>query len=646
MDTLNTQYTPIVPLIIAGNTEEAIRIINQGIFDISEHSEGGRNLLALALSLGRYNIADRLIQFSQENNIHFPIYEKIEGFKTTDCVYDVIFDKPLLNGLCHFIVKHNLSFEQFDFASYCRIINFNKFDEDDYHFTLFRKICSLNKDHIKKLDPINTIISLGKIGNKKLIKMYYEICDFDKLPINEHPSFKLLKDVCINSPKYSDHHTCYINELFSHNINENKIKRLSSLINDIQDDYSFRLAFNYKNKGILEQLSHIFKNNNKHLYIDSLIPYHEYQHVFNILSSFVGNQLNQIPLNEQHRHFKKRYLTEWPTFYFKNKSYAQINKYIDLELGKENETNIKNIINQFNLIGLSFAKDIKPQEIIIILNRFASEIKEIFPIQDNNLANQQLWINFFSHSQFPHNLPIEEEGSLSIRYFKDKMFLNVYYHAYDHEKTLSTLIHEYTHFMQFNSQTAENFSNTELLKLQKESYKWVDFSKEDFSHYFLVQVCDKWEDLSDLIQENNLFLINKITSLLDKPWEKFGEELIKSAQFMFSKDEYPDTENRFNEKVMHYLPLVKIYQESQQQQQFSYEYYLWKKNRKNERYLNNPIEIHARFNQALHGQITNSDAIELAINPKKLEAMKSMIKSFNHTYLNIFQDNIKKKVKI
>lgn len=637
---------PLIPLLEENKSEEILQHIKNGNFDPLEISENGRSLLAAAILLKKYNIADVLVQYSKNNNIIFDLNN--QKYKNRSIIDDIIDDKDNLEGAYIFFKRHdlNINANAFDFLKNAKYAINNGLEKNQGHLSYFRKICDLNKHHITALDPIQTIMQLGNIGSNKLIEIYYDICGFNNLQLNSHPSFILLKDVLLNAQKYCDSQV-YVssNENNSH-INQEAIGELSKILENINSHSEFNKYFK-GNKDInacLSRVCNTFSTNYSSRY--NLEPYREYNNLRNVISEFSKKQL--IGIDEPSK-VVKAYLHEWPIHYFNGKSYANTSRNnMELTVNANNDKKLKDIVKKYNLLGISFSKNIDASLIISIFEKFDSTVKTVFPIEDEHIGNNQIWFNFSSPKQQKRN-----ENRTNIGFFTntniEKKFIDTCISSEDVEKSVSILVHEYTHFMQFNNEDSKKFSYESLDVLGKESYKWVEFKKEDFANFFLTNILKDFYFEPSFWDEHKDYLINSLTSAIDiyAPLEQFSEKFLSNIDKLLTSDEG----NRMHRILGDVLPenrfLVGAYYITEQDKVCSYEYTLWSYyDRKGKStYWIKPQEIHARFNQDLIADKTTQINKHVIINPKKLDAMKEMLQYFNNTYTDKLVSSNKKRSK-
>jgi hypothetical protein len=646
----NLNKNALIPLILEGKKDEVISSIKNGNFDPSEISGGGRNLLYVALLKDEYDIADVLTQYAQKNNFVFNLINQRNDDSIVD---DFFYQDKSLNKLFNFIKKDNLEIKKFDFLWHCVVFNANKADEEEA-LSNFKQNCILLKDHITKLDPIKTIIQLGDIGNGDLIELYYNICEFDKLPINKHPSFKLLTDVLVNSPKYFDYNIYTANQKNS-NTPKKEISNLKKVLNNINNEKSFNKYFKGK-EHISASLSKIYLHNHHYNYdpksiqqMYNLDANNEYNNVFSILSKFHHENVGEINLPSL---FTKFYLEEWPIAYFSGKSYARRNTFNEktTNINEENNIKINELIHKYNLLGFSFAKDLKAEDVLSVFEKFTSRIKKLFPIEGEHIGNNQVWFNFSSTGQIKRNENSSRKGFYS-EASSPETIINAEIHPDRIDDTVDTLVHEYTHFMQFNNNEAKEISLKSLDALKKEAYKWIDFPKEDFSNYFFNEAFGQYPIFSDLIEKNKSFLTKSFIDALDEPLNNFKDRFLNKIRPVFSSDDADDAqwlEKKANEILTETLFVINIYKTSQDKKDWSFEGYLWNYQDHNTRkeYWATPIEIHARLNSDLN-IVQSGISKPINVSPKKLDAMKEILEYFNNTYVDkLVSSNKKRKLKI
>lgn len=638
---------PLIPLFEENKTEEILQHIKSERFDPLEISENGRSLLAVALLLGKYNIADNLMQYHKKNNIAINLNNM--KYKNESIIRDIIDNKDLLEGMYIFFKRHNLNINicKFDFVNSCRLIANAKLEKNKEYLSCFRKVCEAHKNNINALDPLKTIMKLGKIGSHQLIEIYYDICDFNNIDLTAHPSFILLKDVLVNAPKYFNSQVYVSSNENSNHINKEAIIDLSKILEEIKDNVKFNKYFK-GNKDINACLSRIcYTTSLNYSTLYNLEPYTEYVNLSMIINDLSNKKLMGI---DDAAKLVKTYLEQWPIHYFNGKSYADcFNDVNDIELtvNEHNDRQFNTIITKYNLLGISFSKDIEPSLIISIFEKFDSAIKNIFNLENEYIGNNQIWFNFSSRLQEKRdqqrgNNGFFRHGNLEIK----QMFIDTLVSSEDINKMVSILVHEYTHFMQLNNDESKKISNDSLHDLGREAYKWVEFSKEDFANFYLKYILEGFGFSQSFFCLHKKLLIESVVSSLDIdiPLSMFPEKFLNKIDNLLDSDEGQQLHTILNNIVPKNLNLVKAYYISEQERSCSYEFTLWMNYDKEAKqyYWCQPVEIHARLNENLLFQKIGEIDSTIIINPKKLEAMKDMIENFNEIYLNNYLTNNKK----
>lgn len=620
------QFVPLIPLMLEGKTDHVITLINKGNFNPEETSENGRNLLCVSLILNQLSIAETLVKFANSNDTNF-------NLENTDIIEQVINDKELLIQTSRFIKKNNLLLGEFKFTYLGWIANNSEHLSNPDYFMAFKNLCLDNLDSIKKLDPFQTIMELGFIGNKKLIELYYNICEFNTLPIQQNPFFGLLKQVCLNAPQYFDYHSCSLPaKKTDWQINIDAMTALDKMFDTLVKPELFRQFV------ISFQLTKcLSKPPNTHTRairpVDQFNKYLE-THQLGETIAIVAKKAIMYDKNL----FTKEFLLEWPLLYFKNKSYIQDHFYERqwaLTLTQAENKLVTAAVEKYNLLGFGFAKNISVEKALGILEEFVLDVKKVFPIQGDNLGNGQLWINLCSESQHNRLASGLIQGAVSFT-DSDNMLLTIKYSEYNHEDTISTLLHEYTHFMQFNN---PNSAEIALSDLTQEAFKWAEFSKVDFASVLLYEISKGLIWAQELVEENQPQLVATMSNLLEHPIENFKP----SCQHRF-KSINEDISELIQNSIDHIFYMVEIYYKNQECKKSSYEHQLWdyydKKFPKgyDRNYWKKPVEIHARLNQDLLRLINGKEAF--SVNPKKLNCMKDMIQSYNQLYVDNFNNHI------
>lgn len=174
----------------------------------------------------------------------------------------------------------------------------------------------------------------------------------------------------------------------------------------------------------------------------------------------------------------------------------------------------------------------------------------------------------------------------------------------------------------------------------------MDFSKEDFANFYLKYILEGFGFSQSFFESHKKFLIQSVVSSLDIdiPLNMFTEKFLNKIDNLLDSNEGQRLHAILNNIVPENLNLIEAYYISEQERLCSYEFTLWMNYDKELKkyYWCQPVEIHARLNENLLFQKIDEINNTIIINPKKLEAMKGMIESFNEIYLNNYLNNNKK----
>jgi acetolactate synthase small subunit len=626
----NQNIISLVPLLEENKSIETLQAIESGNFNIYEVSEKGNNLFSLAFYYKEFSVADKLLEFNKDNNQLFllEIDKKLSEFLFESLMYnsDTFFER--LTEYKNFINRNNIVLhvdfnEIINTLAYYDTSIFNKLE----NIELLKFFLKDSINDIKNLDQVDTIKNIASLKCPNLLKMYYEICEFDKLPIQEHPSFKLLKDVATHPTKYYDLYVISKDpdrENLEYNIEKQSILKIKNEFEKIERVKDFSKYFK---KG-RDFLPDIFK---LHYipYFDRLLtsPGMEVDRIHSAIHS-----LNESVLVENQEKFLNYYLTNWPISYFAHKAKNHENIMSD-----DQKAELNKILTQYSLSNIFIHKDKDIDQIIKLINESINEIKVQFNLEDNEIGNNELSLIFND---------INKQKEQTLGYFSDSNKSINFSNGSSNEENISIFIHEYTHYLQYQDKTLIH----KLEPLGQLSKEWVDYQIKDFSeNLFNYLAIDYYKDINNNQKENWLLFIE---SAIEKCQD--GESLFnfikKESSYLFKEEDYKFFKD-YN--FANAIKIVDIYYETQKNKDHSYEYYLWDNYEKNKllisngkkknhrEYWNSPLEIHARLNQDLYEERKNKTYS--SINPAKLEQMKAMIQSFNEMFIYKVKD---KKLKL
>lgn len=619
----------LAPLLEENKTQEAIQVIESGNFNIYELSEKGNNLFTLAFYYEEFTIAEKLLNFN--TNVHQKFSLEIDNFISL-YLFEKAIVKPenffqMIEKYKAFINNHNIVLN-LDF--------YEALDAMDYYgedsISLFKKVDNINllkfllKDSIKdikQLNPIDTIKIISKLKSPNLLAMYYEICEFDTLPIQEHPSFKLLKDVVTHPTKYYDFYVFSQDpdrENLEYNIEENSILKIKNEFDKINRAKDFSKYFK-KGKSFLPD---IFKLH-RIPYFDRTLPIPAIE--VNRIHSAIHN-LNENVLVENQEKFLNYYLINWPIHYFPGKSKNHENL-----INEDQVFQLKQILSKYSISNIVIHKDKDIEETIKIIKESANEIKFQFNLEDHEVGNHDLSIIFYHINQ-------NQESMLA--YFYDKNKSISFCNNLSYKDNVSIFIHEYTHYLQFQDEILMK----KLEELGKLSKEWISYAQKDFAeNLFNYIAVDYYENI---LHSKKVDWLSLIEYSIEKCHD--GETLFnfikKESSHLFTSEDY----NCFKQyNFEHAIIITDIYYQTQKNKDYSYEYYLWENLEKNRIlpskhkkksdsiYWNAPLEIHARLNEDLYEERTNETYT--SINPAKLKQMKSMIQNFNEMFVSRIREN-------
>lgn len=616
----------IFPFLLNKETEKVLTMLDSPYCNLDVKTAKGNNLLTLAVYLGEFEVAEKLITFNTIEKTQFT-YQFKEN--SNHLFYEMLTDKETFDKYSAFFKLHDINLDLNFLESINNIVSSGT--------TLFNEIKNIKKlkllfkssvEDIKKLDPFEVIQRVAKTNCPNLLDLYYDICDFNNLPIQEHPAFKLLADVSTNPTKYYDYYVLSQDEeiqSIDYNINKKALIKISNKLKKIKTSTDF---YNYLNKNstFLEDVSAIQKQsycNEKKIYNlgfkNSKTPQIEVNHIYNSIEYINENCIVKKPDN-----FLHYYLSAWPTNYFKNKIHHKENNH---------NSDIKKTFDKYNFNTLFIAKDSDFSNIVSSINEAMKGIKTLFGL-NNNIAGLGLNLTFKSlpsatgfYQAFHKNLTISNQ-------------MNNY-------ETTSAIIHEYTHHMQFQDRFIKP-----LIEIDNSIKDWVDYPVHEFSKYLL-------KDLSKNNPEN---LINNN----QKQWLKLIEKSISTCRNVKESLDFIEHESKslFNSETSYQYfvdynlkseitsNLIDLYYISQERKDYAYDYYVWQKNDEyiknassdfshiQDNYWVSSTEVHARLNQALYEEKTKQTYNE--INPLKLEQMKKIILSYNKQFSELFKKNIEK----
>lgn len=308
----NENIIKLVPLLEGQNGAKALHAIESGNFDINEVSEKGNDLFKVAFYYGEFDVAKKLLSFNTENNqifslnigsdISTPLFDGML-YRSQNMSKDMLHE---MDAYKNFIEINNVILK-LDFTEVINVLN-------SYDASIFNRVdyiqrlkYFLDDADIKQLEPVTTIKQLSKLKCSNLLQLYYDICEFEQLPIQEHPSFKLLKDVATNPTKYYDFYVVSKNEKvedLNHNINPLTTSTIKEHFEQIERTKDFAKYFK---KG-RDFLPDIFKLH-KMPYFDRRMTSPQIE-VDNIHQAI--RKLNDGVLVENPDKFLKHYLSNWP----------------------------------------------------------------------------------------------------------------------------------------------------------------------------------------------------------------------------------------------------------------------------------------------------------------------------------------------
>ena len=611
----------IIPYITAKKTNEALDIIKNNEFNIYEKSELGNNLLNVSLYHGEFEIAEELINLNKNEVFPLILNEDFSNLFLENLLINsnnIDFKKYL-----NFINKNNITINPNFLLLMSQIsnekINIDKL-KDVEQFNLFKEFLKTTTNQIKKLNKFNAIKVISKCKNENLLKFYYDTCEFDKLPIKDHPSFKLLKNLTLNFKDYFDSYLFdeFGKQEYKNEIIQNELDIIEKNFNSINTEYDFEEYFK-KDKDFYSSIFNIYKY---FMNEGDEIPESEIKNIKKMLCNMNADIFEYGMENGED--FCQKFLINWPIYYFKEKKIA--NKIIT----ENQEEKINELIEKFNIKKIVLEKDVNLEKMISLLSKSLDFLKSTFNLENKEIGNGDLTI-FFS------NKNTEKIGSYSINGSKElKIFAK---NNEDENIFISTVIHEYTHYLQ--EYNKENKNINELENLHK---KWIDYPIDLFSkrlydymcEFCVVEELNKNKDYLLFAIENNLKKNNNVILIFEKIKKDFNK---------FFKNEF-EFDNFNNPKRRQILKkTIEKYLESQTKKDYSFEYYINQEldKKQNYKYWNEPNEIHARINQNLF--VTEEKCVVLSFNPKKLTEMKNFIKGHNQMCIELLKEKKKSELK-
>lgn len=620
---INKKIISLIPLLEENKTDEIMEAIENDFFDIHEVSQFGSDLFKAAFYYNEFEVAKKLLNY--KNNAIFS--RNINKEVSTLLINNIIHNTEVLSDKMHaytqFMVENKIELYP-DFQDFIKTLI-----ENNTNIEQLRKIENIeclklffanSVKEIKSLNSKDTIIEISQLQCPSLLQMYYDICEFDKLPIQEHPAFKLLKEVVTNPEQYYDYHIFSQEDYtIKDNINALVVEEIEDNFKKINTSKDFAKYFK-KGRDFLPNIYRLQKMPffDKKKYQSSI----EVENIYSAIKILNDNILVENPDK-----FIKYYLNNWPSHYFYNK---HTNKE---ELKSEYNSQLQDLINRYDLKSIIIHKDRNTKQVVDIIKASIKEIQKFFNLEDNDVGNNELNLIF-----------ADSQSNKSGEYQIESMTIRMFTKGLTEEEEISIVLHEYTHYLQFK----DNYGVHKLNELKDMSKQWVDYSIKDFTknlynnfsnYYYMEEQKDNWllliEETLKQAENGNDFL----NILKDK-----SSKLFKCIL---------DSEDFKKAEAKHEVVMVDIYLNSQKNKEYSYETLLWKeydnnrdlyvKNKNKKEYWNEPIEIHARLNQDLYLESINKIP---KINPAKLKHMKVMIESFNELFTSKLKENQKKKIVI
>lgn len=620
---INKKIISLIPLLEENKTDEIMEAIQSESFDIHEVSPFGNDLFKAAFYYKEFEVAEKLLHYKDNSIFSRDIDTEVSTILINNIIHnsEVVSDK--MQAYQVFMLEHKISIYPNFQGFVTRLIEDNKNIEqlkklENIEYLKFFFVNSVKE--IQSLNSKDTIIQIAQLQCPNLLKMYYDICEFDKLPIQEHPAFQLLKEVVTNPEKYYDYYIfSQENYNIKDNINKLVIEEIEESFKKIKTSKDFAKYFK-KGRDFLPNIYRLKKMPffDKKKYESSI-------EVDNIHSAI--KVLNDNVVVENPDKFIKYYLNNWPSHYFYNK---HTNKE---ELKSEDNSQLQDLIKKYDLKSIIIHKDRNIKQVVKIIKASIEEVQRFFKLKDEEIGNNELNLIF-----------TDRKNDRSGEYQIDNIAIKMFTKHLTEEEEISIFLHEYTHYLQHK----DSHGIQKLNELKEMSEKWIDYSINDFTkklydnfrnYYYMEEQKENW-----------LLLIEQTIKQAENGNDFLNILKDKSVKLFNTTSEYDYFKKEDSE---HEVVMVDIYLESQKNKDYSYEHLLWKeydnnrnlyikqKNRKE--YWNEPIEIHARLNQELYfesiDQITK-------INPAKLKQMKKMINSFNELFIFKLKENRKTKAGI
>lgn len=620
---MNKNNISLIPLLEDKNTAEALQLIESENFNIHEVSELGNNLFKLAFFYREFEVAEKLLQLDYNKKIfQLNIDTKISTLIIHHILDNLEESAYVMKKYTQFMKKNNITLS----------IDFKKIWEEllTYNFNLeeLKKTDNINQlkffftnsiEEIKNLDYKETIILLAQFKSPNLIKMYYDLLEFDKLPIQEHPSFSTLKDVVVNSEKYFDYKIFSENKNLTdikNNINDETILKIKNTFEKINTSKDFNQYFK-KGRDFLTDLHKIQKTSN------SLISDHS-KETKNILNAV--NHLDEGIFIENSDKYLEYYLVNWPIYYFDKKYYINKNNTKEVFQNK-----IDTIVKKYSFNSILVHKSINEKNFVKVLEECIKETKSFFNLNDNEVGNNE--INLIFEKKVINNMVLGEFNSAN----------NIIYISSGEKNQTSTFIHEYTHYLQYK----DTKFIKDLKKVKELSQEWINYETEDFAELLFNNFKKSYGSIFITNQKDNWL---KILVKLIKSSENekiFVEKIKVKSKSLFKLDLVYEIFKDFI--LSNEILKINAFYTSQKNKDYSFEYYLWealdndifKKNKKE--YWGKPLEIHARLNEEIYNNNMNKFG---NINPGKLKQMKIMIEGFNQLFIGELENRKSNKLSI
>jgi uncharacterized protein YqgQ len=579
--------------------------LKQGIYNIEETNENNSTAFIYAANQGEFDLLDNL--YKAGCNIH-----QVNNFGTNAliaCCNDEDTDFQKAQSLLKVFSQNKVKFNQ--------LINFFTHAFNDYHLSdaysevLKQKICEeiikIYGKEIKAINPQEIVEQFS--GQSIFLNEYFKL--FDNKAVDKHPVVQIVKNYLLDAQQLLKTHGYFGVNAQSSVLYDKEIK---ALIKEVGQQTEDLIA---QKKPLLEGLNNIISGFCKKIH-------HRVPDTVELIKN-MNQAYNECP---EHTYYNLMTQLARCTDLDRLKNWMSSANLFDKKekcLDMNQQQRMENLVNQYNLRGLYIDKSCNINQVLDNLEKAFKDITEFFQIRDDEIGQSELKISIENNNKNVSSMSKETTGGYNI--ITNTIF------ATEGSKISSTLLHEYTHYLQHLAYLKDRMSFTPDFDNNPE-WKALD--------EILINTTVTKEEIIQSMPEYFQGILDTVLSLeqKEKVMDIAGKRLNGqySEEQMIAECESLDIDTIYDMQFFsrnHFKDYIKAAL-IDKYASFDYNYWYLQDKEKERGYWQKPIEIHARLNQDLF----DFHSVDATLTRTTFNASVEALKKLNENLVRLSRENV------